>query len=104
MRFHSQQDDYWTGVMLLVIMLCIRPFALGTSVARWFRLISTDKRVEEAPFTVILALLNVVEGCNKSYNICNKITYQPQGPIFLAILGNKLLRYTRWTCFSQNYN
>ncbi len=36
------------------------------SVARWSRPISTDERVEKAPFTVILAIINVVEGCNKS--------------------------------------
>ncbi len=33
---------------------------------RWSRPISTDDRVEKAPFTVILAIVNVVvEGCNR---------------------------------------
>ncbi len=39
---------------------------IQSSVARWSRPISTDERVENAPFTVMLAIANVVEGCNKS--------------------------------------
>ncbi len=37
-----------------------------TSVARWSRPNSTEKCVEKAPFTVILAIVNVVEWCNKA--------------------------------------
>jgi hypothetical protein len=39
---------------------------LHNSVARWSRPISTDEHVDKAPFTVILAVMKVVEGCNKS--------------------------------------
>ncbi len=37
-----------------------------TSVARWSGPISTDECDENAPFTVILAIINVVGGFNKS--------------------------------------
>ncbi len=36
------------------------------SAARWSGPNSTDKRVEKAPFTVILAIVNVLKGCNKA--------------------------------------
>ncbi len=40
--------------------------SVATGVARWSRPISTDEHIAKAPFTVILAIGNVVEGCNKS--------------------------------------
>ncbi len=37
-----------------------------TSDAGWSAPMSTDELVEKAPFTVIPAIVNSVEGCNKS--------------------------------------
>jgi hypothetical protein len=42
------------------------PASSDCSVARWSRPILTDNLVEKAPFTDILAILYVVEGCNKA--------------------------------------
>jgi hypothetical protein len=62
------------------------------TVARWSRHTSTDERVEKAPFTDILAIVNVVERIGLETLAIISLT-KLQYPIFLAIKGVKLKRH-----------
>ncbi len=60
---------------------------LRDSVARRSRPICIHERVEKAPFAVILAIVNAVEGCKSLKTLAIISLTNPQDPIFLAILG-----------------